>query len=71
MKPHYFLQDVADADDHQLGMAKRMGYVPSTCLLGGAVVMGEIRKGDNPCWGCAGPRDVCHGRPQQLTERER
>ena len=62
MKPHYFDQDEADADDVQLEMAKMQGYVPQTCLLGGMVVMAEVMKGDHPCWGCEGPREKCHGK---------
>ena len=64
MKPHYFEQDIADADDIQLNMAKGQGYVPNTCLLGGAVVMGITIKGADPCAGCEGPRNRCHGRPK-------
>lgn len=65
MKPHYFDQEAADSDDHQLGMAKMQGYVPKKCLLGGAVVMGEINAGRNPCWGCEGPREKCGGKPKR------
>ena len=65
MKPHYFNQAEADVDDIQLGMAKMQGYVPKTCLLGGVVVMDEIGKGRNPCWGCNGPRELCKGKPKQ------
>ena len=62
MKPHYFTQSNADADDVMLGMAKMQGYVPQTCLLGGMVVMSEISAGRSPCWGCEGPREKCHGK---------
>lgn len=65
MKPHYFEQEKADEDDIQLKMAKGQGYVPSTCLLGGMVVMGEITSAHNPCDGCAGPREKCHGRGKE------
>ena len=68
MKPHYFEQETADADDMQLGMAKMQGYVPKTCLLGGPVVMGEVAANRSPCWGCEGPREKCHGKPKQLVE---
>ena len=68
MKPHYFSQESADADDMLLGMAKMQGYVPQTCLLGGMVVMGEVNGGRNPCHGCEGPRDKCKGRPRASTE---
>jgi hypothetical protein len=64
-KLHYFNQDTADDDDIQLGMAKMQGYVPQTCLLGGAVVMGLVSKGENPCWGCEGPREKCKGKPKK------
>jgi hypothetical protein len=64
MKSHYFEQPAADADDFQLGMAKMQGYVPNGCLLGGIVVMGEVAKGANPCWGCEGPREKCGGKPK-------
>ena len=65
MKPHYFDQDKADADDILLGMAKMQIYIPQTCLLGGLIVMGAINNGDNPCWGCEGPRKKCHGQPKR------
>ena len=70
MKPHYFDQDAADTDDLQLGMAKMQGYVPKTCLLGGAIVMGEVSAGNNPCWGCEGPREKCYGGPKRPTKSE-
>ncbi len=62
MKPHYFDQDKADVDDMLLDMSKGQGYVPQTCLLGGAVVWGTVQSGGDPCKGCQGPRDKCHGR---------
>lgn len=62
MKPHYFEQEKADADDMMLGMAKMQGYVPNACLLGGMVVMAEVRDGKDPCRGCNGPREKCGGR---------
>ncbi len=62
MKPHYFEQDKADSDDMNLGMAKMQGYVPQACLLGGMVVMGLVNEGKDPCKGCNGPREKCHGR---------
>ena len=65
MKLHYFNQTSSDDDDHQLGMAKRQGYVPETCLLGGILVMAEVSAGHNPCWGCNGPRETCHGKPKR------
>lgn len=65
MKPHYFEQDQADADDMQLGMAKMQGYVPQGCLLGGAVVMGEVMEGNDPCAGCEADRSKCGGRDKR------
>lgn len=63
MKQHYFDQDCPDSDDVQLQMAAIQGYVPSTCLLGGAVVLGLVKAGEDPCGTCKGPREKCHGRP--------
>ena len=65
MKLHYFDQTEADHDDAMLDMAKAQGYVPKTCLLNGMIVMGEINKGKNPCWGCNGPRHKCHGQEKR------
>jgi hypothetical protein len=64
VKLHYFTQNEADKDDVMLGMAKMQDYVPATCLLGGIVVMDEVGKGRNPCWGCNGPREKCLGNPK-------
>lgn len=69
MKLHYFQQLAADTDDIQLEMAKMQGYVPQKCLLGGMVVMDEINKGNNPCWGCEGPREKCDGAPKHAQRR--
>lgn len=66
MKPHYFEQAEADVDDIQLDMAKGQGYVPKTCLLNGIVVMSELGEGRDPCAGCTGPRERCHGRLERL-----
>ena len=63
MKPHYFEQTETDEDDIHLKMAKQQGYVPQQCLLGGIIVMEEIRAGLNPCRGCYGPREKCGGSP--------
>jgi len=65
MKPHYFAQESADADDIMLMMAKDQGYVPPGCLLGGMVAMDELKKGKSPCWGCNGPREKCSGGPKR------
>ena len=64
MKLHYFDQDEADASDMMLGGAKMQGYVPETCLLGGATVMQEVIQGRHPCYGCGGPREKCKGKPR-------
>lgn len=65
MKLHYFEQTEADNDDIQLRMAKVQGYVPQTCLLSGMLVMDEVSKGNNPCWGCNGPREKCGGKDKR------
>lgn len=76
-KLHYFDQAAADTDDFQLGMAIQQGYVPSTCLLGGVVVMSEIGSNKSPCSGCNGPRGKCQGKPKvrndsaEYVEQER
>ena len=62
MKLHYFDQEEADPGDFQLGAAKMQGYVPETCLLGGATVMYEVKRGNDPCAGCNCNRDKCNGR---------
>ena len=67
MKLHYFDQDEPDNDDIMLGIAKTQGYVPRDCLLGSQVVMSEINAGRNPCWGCNGPREKCHGEPKKVN----
>ncbi len=65
VKLHYFNQDKADEDDWHLNMAKEQGYVPQTCLISGHIVMGLINVGENPCWGCNGPREKCKGKPKK------
>ena len=62
MKFHYFDDEQADPSDMWLKMAIQQGYVPATCLLNGNIVMSEINRGNDPCAGCRGPRDKCHGR---------
>jgi hypothetical protein len=62
MKLHYFDDEAADPSDINLQMAIGQGYVPKGCLLGGMVVMDEVNKGNDPCKGCAGPREKCGGR---------
>ena len=61
-KPNYFSQDAPDPDDMFSLMARQPGYVPTGCLLGGAVAMGLVMDGKDPCTGCAGPREKCKGR---------
>ena len=62
MKPHYFNQEKSDEDDIWLELAITQGYVPSTCLLGGNVVVGLVNENKDPCKGCQGPRLKCFGR---------
>lgn len=69
-EPHYFNQDTADADDIYLKMAIRQGYVPPTCLLGGELVLKEVREARDPCAGCEGPRAKCHGRKKLAAPPE-
>ena len=66
-KLHYFDQEKADAADFLLKAAKNQGYVPDTCLLGGVVVMDEMRKGHDPCAGCNCIRSKCGGRAKEAT----
>lgn len=66
---HYFDLDKAPWD-MELEMAKHQGYVPQTCLLGGATVMAEVAAGRDPCAGCNGPREKCHGRPKAADSKE-
>jgi hypothetical protein len=69
MKVHYFEQDEPDADDAMLLVAKKQGYVPGGCLLGGMVVMAEVFGSRDPCAGCNGPRAKCGGRPGSQNDR--
>ena len=71
MQLHYFEQNKADLDDIHLQMAKGQGYVPVTCLLGGIIVMAMVTKGEDPCAGCAGPRDKCKGRGLRTAKQDR
>ena len=56
--------------DMMLEMAKQQGYVPLKCILPGAIVMGLINKGENPCWGCNQDRSVCEGQPKKEQDKE-
>lgn len=67
-KVSYFADEQADPSDMLLGMAKMQGYVPQGCLLGGPVVMDEVRRGNSPCWGCNGPRERCGGKPKRTAD---
>lgn len=53
MKFHYSHREEADPEDTLLSMAKKQGYAPKNCLLGGIVVMSEVSAGRDPCTGCA------------------
>lgn len=64
---HYFDRDKAPEADILLKMAIQQGYVPKTCLLSGEIVMSEINRMADPCAGCNGPREKCHGRPKRET----
>lgn len=64
MKPHYFKQEAADADDVGLQEAIEKGHVPPTCLWSGSAVWLHVCHREDPCIGCAGPREKCHGRPK-------
>ena len=70
MKPHYFDQSEADADDMELQMAIHQGYVPAKCLLGGRTIESEIAKGNDPCLGCKCKRTKCGGRSPILSTLE-
>jgi hypothetical protein len=69
VKPHYFSREHPDEDDIQLRLAIRQGHVPKGCLLGGALVMAIVRSGNDPCAGCAGPREKCSGRTEKQQNR--
>ena len=62
---HYFEPGGDPSGDTKLQMAIHQGYVPGTCLLGGVIVLDEVNKGRNPCWGCNGPRERCMGKPRR------
>lgn len=68
MKIAYFHLRTADNDDHALGDAKVMGYVPDTCLLGGSLVWKNISLELDPCAQCNGPREKCKGRPLVMAD---
>lgn len=69
MKPHYFHQEKADEDDYFLQLSIDHGYVPEGCLMGGSMVWTKChsRSPMDPCEGCDGPREKCHGR---ITEED-
>ena len=68
MKLHYFDQEEADPDDFLLEMCKTQGYVPPTCLLGGATAWDEVQKGRSPCDGCHRDRTKCLGAMNSLSD---
>lgn len=70
VKLAYFHLLSADNDDHDLGAAKTLGYVPTTCLLGGVLVWKSIDVGVKPCGSCNGPREKCHGSSRQSYQEE-
>jgi hypothetical protein len=68
MKAHYFEiggEAEAKADLMLQELCVRQGYVPKTCLLAGPIVWGVVQRGEDPCLGCEGPRERCHGRPKE------
>ena len=65
MKLHYFDQESAPDSDTLLNMCKGQGYVPETCLLGGATAWSEVQAGRDPCAGCNCTRSKCKGRPRE------
>ena len=67
MKIHYFGQERADQDDFLLVMCKAQGYVPETCLLGGATAWDETKKGRCPYDGCNCDRAKCLGKSRKET----
>ena len=58
------LQEAEESNDIQRKMAIGQGYVPSTCLLSGIIIMSEMNRGNDPCSGCNEDRIKCKGRPK-------
>jgi hypothetical protein len=65
MELHYFDTGKADPNDLVLRMCVRKGYVPDSCLLGGQQVFALVGVGEDPCFDCDGPREICRGRPRR------
>jgi hypothetical protein len=63
------VEEANSANDMRRQMAIQQGYVPATCILAGMVIMNEIGEHNDHCAGCYLDRAICHGRPQQQTER--
>lgn len=55
--------------DIQKEMAVGQGYVPSTCIMPGQMVMALVTSEGDPCKGCNADRSVCKGRPRCPTEK--
>lgn len=73
---NYFNFTEARHTDRELKLAKKLGVVPETCLLHGALVMGYHELSLDPCLECPGPPDGgrarCRGRPmRELTPAEK
>ena len=73
---HYFDFAEARSTDRELKLAKKLGVVPETCLLHGALVMGYHEMNEDPCSECPGPSDggraKCKGRPmREFTVQEK
>lgn len=55
-------------------MMVKQGYVPKTCTLpdqyAGPLIFSEVSAGRDPCAGCNGDREICHGRPKEITNVE-
>jgi hypothetical protein len=67
VKLHYFHQPEPDPDDALLLEARRSGWVPEGCLLGG-VVLKSLSHLERPCYACSAPRSRCGGLPKRTTE---
>ena len=73
---NYFEFAEARPTDRELKLAIKLGVVPDTCLLHGALVMGYHEMNEDPCLECSGPpdggRQRCKGRPMReftVTEK--
>jgi hypothetical protein len=66
---HYFDTPEKAASDGLLLVCKEQGYVPLRCLLGGQLVLQEVREGRDPCMGCECDRSMCNGRKKVTINR--